>query len=275
MMASIHPTALVSPKAELDTDVVVGPYCIVNNRVRIGGGTVLSSFVTLLDFVEIGTNCRLAQHSVLGGEPQDHAYEGEESWVSVGNNVIIRENVTIHRSTGNGTRTVVGDGCFLMEGVHIGHNVTVGKNVTMANKAGLAGFSSVGDGAVLGGMAGVHQFVRVGKLCMIGGLSKVVKDIPPFLMADGHPVDIYGLNKIGMRRAGYDGTTRSAVKSLYAQLFRGGLPFRRAVECLAASEAGQDGTAREIIDFCTGSKRGVALWTRTRRSVHGENGHDD
>lgn len=272
-MTFIHPTALVSPGAELGADVTVGPYCIVENHVKIGSGTVLFSFVTLLDFVEIGDNCRIAQNAVIGGEPQDHGFKGEESWVRIGSDVIIRENVTIHRSTGEGTATEVGDGCFIMEGVHLGHNVVIGKNVTMANKVGMAGFSSVGDGAVLGGMAGVHQFVRVGKLCMIGGLSKIVKDIPPFLMADGHPAGIFSLNKVGMRRAGYDGPARAAVKSFYDRLFHGGLPFRKSLEQLAASEEGMSGAAREIVEFCTGSKRGVSLWHRHRRG--GEDGHDD
>ena len=275
-MTSIHPTALISPGAELGEDVTVGPYCIVQNHVKIGSGSVLSSFVTLLDYVEIGDNCRIAQNAVIGGEPQDHGFKGEESWVRIGRDVIIRENVTIHRSTGEGTATVVGDGCFIMEGVHLGHNVVIGKNVTMANKVGMAGFSSVGDGAVLGGMAGVHQFVRVGKLCMIGGLSKIVKDIPPFLMADGHPAGIFSLNKVGMRRAGYDSTERAAVKAFYDRLFHGGLPFRKALESLASSEEGRSGAAREIIDFCTGSKRGITLWHRSRPAVRGEeDGHDD
>lgn len=261
-MARIHPTAIVSPKAELGEDTFVGPYCIVNDKVRIASGTVLSAFVTVLDFVEIGANCRLEQHVVLGGEPQDHGFKGEESWVRIGDSVTLREHVTVHRATGEGACTIVGDESLLMEGVHVGHNAFVGKRVTMANKVGLSGFSSVGDGAVMGGMSGVHQFVRVGALCMIGGLSKIVKDIPPYLMADGHPADIYGLNKVGMRRAGFDASARAAVRALYEELFRGGLPFRKAVERLSASEAGGNPAAGEILSFCGESRRGVALWTK-------------
>lgn len=274
-MPFVHPTALVSPEAELEEDVFIGPYCIVSGRVKIGRGSRLRAFVTLLDFVEIGPECSLHEHAVLGGEPQDHAFKGEESRVRVGSSVIIRENVTVHRSTGEGTCTVVGDGSFLMEGVHVGHNVTVGKNVTLANKVGLAGFSSVGDGAVLGGMAGVHQFVRVGKLCMIGGLSKIVKDIPPFLLADGHPADIYGLNTVGMRRAGYNSAGRSEVRAAYDTLFRGALPFRREVEEMARLRGDEDGPVRDILEFCSRSRRGVALWTRSGGGdrTDRENGH--
>lgn len=270
-MTSIHPSALVSPLAELGADVVVGPYCIVHDHVKVGPGTVLSSFVTLLDYVEVGARCRLYQHVVVGGEPQDLAFRGEKSWVKIGDDGVLREGVTVHRATGEGVSTVVGDRCFLMEGVHIGHNASIGREVTMANKVGIAGFASVGDGAVFGGMSGVHQFVRVGKLCMIGGLSKIVKDVPPFLMADGHPGSIYGLNKVGMRRAGYDGAARGAVKAFYDQLFRGDLPFRKSLERLAAMDENADGAAREILDFCSASKRGVSLWNRRRSE---ESGHD-
>lgn len=272
-MTSIHSTAIVSPRAELGEGVTVGPYCIVSGHVKIGDGTILSSFVTLLDYVEVGPKCRITQNAVLGGEPQDLSFRGEESWVRIGENVTIRENVTVHRGVGEGTATVVGDGCFLMEGVHIGHNVVLGRNVIMANKVGMAGFSGAGDGAVFGGMAGVHQFVRVGRLCMIGGLSKIVKDVPPFLTVDGHPGEIYGLNKVGMRRAGYDGAARAAVKSCYDRLFRGDLPFRQALKDLASSEEAVSDAAREIIEFCEGSSRGVTLWHGLRRRT--EEGADD
>ncbi len=269
-MTAVHPTAIVSPRAELGEGVTIGPYCIVADHVKIGDGTALASFVTILDFTEIGPGCRITQNAVIGGEPQDISFRGEESWVRIGSGVTIRENVTIHRGVGEGTATVVGDGCFLMEGVHIGHNVVLGRNVIMANKVGMAGFSGAGDGAVFGGMAGVHQFVRVGKLCMIGGLSKIVKDVPPFLTADGHPGEIYGLNKVGMRRAGYDGPARAAVKNCDERLFRGDLPFRQALSALASSDEGRGDAAREIIDFCSGSSRGVTLWHSRRMRGEGD-----
>ena len=272
-MTSVHPTAIVSSRAELGEGVTIGPYCIVADHVKIGRGTVLASFVTLLDYVEVGPECLITQNAVLGGEPQDFSFGGEESWVRIGKGVTIRENVTIHRGVGEGTATIVGDGCYLMEGVHIGHNVVLGEDVIMANKVGMAGFSAAGDGSVFGGMAGVHQFVRVGKLCMVGGLSKIVKDIPPFLTVDGHPGVIYGLNKVGMRRAGYDGAARTTVKNCYDRLFRRDLPFRKALQELASSEEGRGNVAREIIEFCTGSSRGVALWHNRRRQR--EEGADD
>ncbi|NLM71142.1 MAG: acyl-ACP--UDP-N-acetylglucosamine O-acyltransferase [Synergistaceae bacterium] len=269
-MPRIHPTAIVSPMAELADDTVVGPFCVVRDCVRIGAGTELSCFVTVLDYVEIGEKCRIEQHVVLGGEPQDLSFRGEESWVRIGNSVILREHVTIHRATGSCESTIVGDGSFLMEGVHIGHNAVVGKRVTMANKSALSGFSAIGDDAVIGGMAGLHQFVRVGALCMVGGLSKVVKDVPPYLTCDGRPATIYGLNRVGMKRAGMDSASRTLVKSIYDELFRGGLPLRAALERLAESERGDTPEAREILSFCAPSKRGVAPWTKGRSHRRGD-----
>ena len=258
MTILVHPTAIVADGAVLRDGVEVGPYCVISGNVTIGEATKLAAFVRVRDYVEIGRNCTVAENAVLGGEPQDHDFKGEETWVRIGDGVIIRESVTIHRSTGAGTFTSVGDGCFLMEGVHVAHNVTIGRNVTVANKAGFAGHSSVGDGAVIGGMAGVHQFTRVGKLCMIGGLSKIVKDIPPFLMVDGHPAEIEALNVVGLKRSGYDREQRRSIKDAYHRLYRSGLPFRKAVESLQAGVA--DAAVRDILDFVRESRRGVALW---------------
>lgn len=261
MTVQIHPTALVSTNAEIEDGVKIGPYCIVNDYVKIGSGTILKAFVTVHDYVEIGHSCKVYEYTALGGDPQDKDFGGEETWVRIGNKNIIRENVTINRSTGEGTCTSVGDGCFLMEGVHLAHNVKIGNNVTIANKAGFAGHSSVGDNAVIGGIAGVHQFVRIGRLCMIGGLSKIVKDIPPFFLVDGHPGRIFGINRIGLKRSGYDASHRAAVKSLYKSLFHSGLPLRKAmseVECTL----NENPFLEEVLAFIKGSKRGVEFWPK-------------
>ncbi len=274
-MTEVHPTAIVSPEAELGDDVVIGPFCIVGSRVRIGSGSVLAAYVTVLDFVEIGSGCRLFHHAVIGGEPQDHIFGGEETWVRIGDHVILREYVTVNRATGAGECTSIGDHCLVMEGVHLAHNTHLGKNVIVTNKVGLAGFASVDDGAVLGGMAGLHQFVRVGKLCMIGGLSKVVKDVPPFFMVDGNPLKAYGLNVVGMRRAGYGAQERRAVRSFYETLFYGDRPFREMVERYGAREDRLSEVEREILAFCRESKRGVVRWSQGHHEKEGEGGHED
>ena len=197
LMVTVHPTAIVSPKAQIEEGVQIGPYCIVGDRVHIRKGTVLEAFVRICDYVEVGENCRFFEHVTLGREPQDFDFKGEESWVILEKDVVLRENVTIHRASGEGKATRVGEGCYIMEGCHLGHNVELGPRVVMANKAGLSGYVHVGEKTVIGGMAGVHQFVHIGRNCMVGGLSKIVKDVPPFLLVDGHPARVYGLNKVG------------------------------------------------------------------------------
>ena len=269
MTSDIHPSAVVSEKAVIGKGVKIGPFCYVADHVKIGEGTVLSSSVKILDFVEIGRDCRICENTVLGGEPQDTAFGGERTWVIIGDRNTLRENVTIHRSTGEGTCTRVGNDCFLMEGVHIGHNVIVGDHVTMANKVGLSGFSSVGDRTVLGGISGLHQFVRIGRFCMVGGLSKIVKDIPPFLLVDGHPGKIYSINRVGLKRAGFDSRQRKHIVEVYKFLYHGGLPLRAALEEAEKVFEGSE-LAMEIVEFMKNSKRGVEFWAARNRSREGD-----
>ncbi|HCA40406.1 MAG TPA: acyl-ACP--UDP-N-acetylglucosamine O-acyltransferase [Aminobacterium sp.] len=262
MSVTIHSTALVSPQAEVEDGVVIGPYCIVGDRVHIGRETVLEAYVRILDYVELGAECHVFENAILGREPQDHGFKGEESWVRIGNSVTLRENVTIHRASGEGAVTSVGDGCFIMEGVHLGHNVHIGKGVTIANKAGLAGYVSIDDGTVIGGIAGIHQFVRVGRYCMIGGLSKIVKDVPPFLLVDGHPASVHGINQVGLKRAGFSSHDRMEIKRLYHNLYHSGLPFRSAAENI---ETENNPNAAEVVAFIRQAKRGISPWPREIR----------
>ncbi|PIE55065.1 MAG: acyl-[acyl-carrier-protein]--UDP-N-acetylglucosamine O-acyltransferase [Dethiosulfovibrio peptidovorans] len=260
-MSLVHPTALVSAQASLADDVIVGPYSVIDGAVSIGPGTVLGAFVRIMDYVSVGARCRIYEHTVLGGEPQDHDFKGEESWVRVGDDVVLREAVTVHRASGVGKETVVGDGTLLMEAVHVGHNVVIGSHVTVANKSAFAGYSSMGDGAVMSGLSGLHQFVSVGRYCMIGGATKVVKDIPPYVTADGHPARIYGLNVVGLRRAGFSAAQRKEIKEVYGLLYRSGHPMKEAAEILK-QEMGESTYASEILDFLGSSRRGLASWCR-------------
>ncbi len=264
MSVQVHSTAIVDPRAELGEDVRIGPYCVIDGRVRIGARTVLEAFVRICDFVEVGEECRFSENVILGREPQDAGFRGEESWVRIGDRVILRENVTIHRASGEGKATVVGDECWLMEACHLGHNVQMGKRCIMANKAGCAGYTEVADCVNFGGMAGVHQFVRIGRFAMLGGLSKVVKDVPPFTLIDGRPARIYGLNKVGLRRNGFDLAARRRIRMLYERIYRSGLPVREAVERLAAEYAG-DPYAEEIVAFARASRRGLMPWVVSGR----------
>lgn len=261
MTVKIHPTAIVSPKAELAESVVIGPYSVVDSKVSLGEGTVLGAFVRIMDYVSVGARCRIFENAVLGGEPQDHDFKGEESWVKVGNDVTLREAVTVHRASGEGKQTTVGDGTLLMEGVHVGHNATIGKNVTVANKSGFSGYSSLGDYSVMSGLSGLHQFVSVGKYCMVGGASKVVKDVPHYAMVDGHSAKVYGLNVVGLRRAGFSSAQRLEIKRAYNIIYRSGLPTSEALSKLD-SEMGDNVFAREILDFLAKGTRGLCPWAR-------------
>lgn len=260
MSVTIHPSAVVAPEAKLGDGVQIGPFCVVGPRAAIGEGTVLNAFVTVHDFVTIGRNCHIYEYTALGGDPQDHGYKGEESWVHIGDDNVIRENVTINRGTGEGTETVVGDGCFIMDGVHLAHNVRLGNFVTIANKVGLSGFVSVGDHTVFGGMCGVHQFVRIGSYCMVGGLYRVSKDIPHYTLASGEPLRLTGLNSVGLKREGFTSETRKAIRAFYRELYR---KDRRFTESLAEAKAKRETFIPEIqniIDFYNESRRGVTFW---------------
>lgn len=255
----IHPTAIIAPGAELGENVSIGPYCVVAEKVRIGDGCVFEPFVRLLDYVEMGRECHLHENSVLGGTPQDHDFKGGASWVRLGDRVICRESVTIHRGSGEGTATTVGDDCMIMEGTHLGHNVRLGRGCILTNKVGLSGYVEIGDFTVIGGMAGFHQFVKIGRFCMIGGLAKVIKDVPPFCMADGHPIRVYGLNSVGLRRNGFGQGERLHIKRVYKALYGSRATKREALENLEKEYPG-DAIVAEIVAFARSLKRGLAPW---------------
>lgn len=260
MSINIHPTAIVSPEAQLGENVKIGPYCIIDSKVSIGAGTELRAFVTIRDYVSIGSNCKIYEYTAIGGEPQDHGFGGEVSYVKIGNNNLIRENVTINRATGEGNETVVGDNCFIMDSVHFAHNVHVGNFVTVANKVGLSGFVSVGSHTVFGGMAGVHQFVRIGEYCMIGGLFRVVKDVPHYTLASGDPLRLTGLNKVGLERAGFTAETRKEIYKFYRELYKKDSRFTDSLNDAVSRKSEYIPEIRHIIEFYENSKRGVTFW---------------
>lgn len=257
---NIHPTAIVSKEAELSEGVSIGPFCVVGSRVKIGSGTKLGAYVSIHDYVEIGENCKICEYTAIGGEPQDHGYKGEESWVKIGNNNLIRENVTINRATGEGNETVVGNDCFIMDGVHLAHNVKIGNFVTIANKVGLSGFVEVGNHTVFGGMAGVHQFVRIGDFCMIGGLYRVVKDVPHYTLASGEPLRLTGLNKVGLEREGFGKDTVREIYRFYKMLYDKKKRFTDIFKQAVENKLQYIAEIQRIIEFYEHTKRGVTFW---------------
>lgn len=216
---NIHPTAIVEPGAELGAGVTVGPYTIIGPHVVIGARTAIGPHVHITGHTSIGEDCAIRTGAVLGEPPQDYKYHDEVSYITVGDRNTIREYVTIHLAVGEGNRTVVGHDNMIMAYCHIGHNCIVGNHVCMANYVGLSGGCHVEDRVVLGGMAGLHQHVHVGRMAMIGGNAKVTHDIPPFVISDGPNGSLYGLNAVGLRRAGMSAELRAALKRAFRLLF--------------------------------------------------------
>ena len=253
----IHETAIVNPKAEIDSNVNIGPYSIVGNNVILGSGTVIGPHVVIEPFVTIGQDCRIFQYAAIGAIPQSLKLEGEKTYVKIGRGTIIREFVTIHRGTGfGGGITEVGEENFLMAYTHIAHDCKVGRKVVMANNATLAGHITIGDYATIGGLVAVHQFVKIGEYAFVGGKSAVVKDVPPYVIAAGDRAELHGLNSVGLKRHGFSPTTLSLLKKTYRIIFRIGLTMNEAIERVRA-EVEQVPEVVNFIDFIKSSQRGV------------------
>jgi UDP-N-acetylglucosamine acyltransferase len=252
----IHPTAIVHKNARLDDGVEVGPYSVIGEHVIVGKGTVIGVCCMIEGRTEIGEECNVFTGAVVGSPPQDLKYKGEESFLKIGNNNIIREYVTINPGTGEGSQTVIGNNILLMAYAHVAHNCVIGNNVIIANVGTLAGHVTIEDRVTIGGLVAVHQFVRIGTLAIIGGCSKVVQDVPPYAMADGHPTKIYGLNTIGLKRAGMSEDVRSHLKRAYKILFQSGLSKTSALEKVK-SEVPLVPEVIRLLEFVDSSQRGV------------------
>jgi UDP-N-acetylglucosamine acyltransferase len=260
---NIHPTAIVDSSARLGPDVVIGPYAVVGADVEIGARTRIGPHVVVLDHVRVGEDCDIHAHAVLGDVPQDLKFRGVISYVIIGPGCVIREGVTIHRGTDEGSATVVGARCYLMANSHVAHNCRLGDRVIMANGALLAGDVQVGDGAIISGNAVVHQFTRIGSLAMLSGGAAVGQDVLPFCtVAAAERNRVGGVNIIGMRRAGFTAEQRRQVRRAFEIVFRSGLSLREAVERLRAEFP--DGPAATWAPFIEGARRGICRW-RPRR----------
>ncbi|MDG2476608.1 MAG: acyl-ACP--UDP-N-acetylglucosamine O-acyltransferase [Phycisphaerales bacterium] len=220
-MSSIHPTALIDSSATLGEGVEVGPYSVIGSDVRIGEGSVLMSHVTVEARTVLGDRNRLHPGCVVGGEPQDRKFSGEPTCCRIGDDNDIREHVTIHRGTGNGGgETVVGSNNLIMVGAHVAHDCCVGDRTVIANQVMLAGHVVVEDGASIGGGVGVHHFATIGTLAFVGGLARISRDVPPFMIVEGHPAEVRSVNVIGMLRNGFEQSHVDAMKDAYRRLFR-------------------------------------------------------
>ncbi|HOQ51643.1 MAG TPA: acyl-ACP--UDP-N-acetylglucosamine O-acyltransferase [Candidatus Atribacteria bacterium] len=269
-MKKIDSTARIGKEVALEEGVEIGPYSILKGEIKVGAHTKIGAFTVIEGNVEIGSHCNIGHHVVIGTPPQDLSYQGEKTQVIIGERTTLREFVTVHRATGEGKATSIGDDCFIMAYCHIAHNCYLGNGITMANNSTLAGYVEIEDLATLSGWVGVHQFVRLGKLVMIGGLSKVVMDIPPYTLADGHPARIFGLNMVGMKRRGIEGKKREEIHQIYNLIYHSNLSRSKALEELKRSTFDPQ-LVEEIVDFWEKSKRGVARWVKGRKSSDEEN----
>ena len=253
----IHPTAIIDSKADIDSNVEVGPYSIIGANVHIGSGTVIGPHVIIQPYVEIGPDCHIFQYASIGAIPQALKFQGEETYVKIGRGTVIREFVTINRGTGfGGEITEVGEENFLMAYVHIAHDCKTGRNVIFANNATLAGHIVIEDFVTVGGLVAIHQFVRVGNHAYIGGKSAVVKDIPPYVIAAGDRAKLHGLNSVGLKRHGFSQETLSSLKKAYRIIFRIGLTLNEAIERVKA-EVEQVPEVNDLIRFIKSSERGI------------------
>jgi UDP-N-acetylglucosamine acyltransferase len=228
-LAKIHPLAYVDPRAELADDVEVGPFCFVEANVVIGAGCRLESHISIRGNTTLGENNVIAHGAVLGGDPQDAKYKGEPTYLRIGDRNIIREYVTIHRATGEENATVIGNDNFIMSYCHLAHNVTVENMVTMANSVQAAGHVTIEERAILGGLTGIHQFTRIGKIAMVGGMSRITRDVPPFMLVEG-PDQVHDINAIGLRRIGITPDARLALHKACKLLFKSMLGLTNAMD---------------------------------------------
>ncbi|MBI9089138.1 MAG: acyl-ACP--UDP-N-acetylglucosamine O-acyltransferase [Desulfobacterium sp.] len=253
----IHPTAIIDPGAEIDSNVTIGPYAIVKNDVRIGAGTEIGPHATIDEYVTIGPDCRIFQYASVGGAPQDLKYHGEKTYLNIGRATIIREFVTINRGTEfGGGYTEVGEENYLMAYTHIAHDCKTGNRVILANNSTLAGHIEVGDNVTVGGLVAIHQFVKIGDFAYIGGKSAVTKDIPPYVIAAGDRATLHGLNNVGLKRNQFPKSTLQELKKAYRIVFRIGLTVKQAAERVRA-EVDQIPEVINFMTFIQESNRGV------------------
>ncbi len=254
----VHPTAIVDPDARLGPGVTVGPHAIIGPSVTIGGGSEIGPGVMVERNTEIGEDCRIFRGAVLGTDPQDLKFDGEDTWLRIGDRTQIREFATLNRGTAASGETRVGSDCLLMAYVHVAHDCVLGDRINISNGTQLAGHVTIDDWAILSGLVAVHQFVRIGRHAFIGGLSRVSQDVAPFCRVSGNPPKIYGLNSVGLERRGFSPEARAALKKAYRTLFQSELNLSQAL-VRVREEMPMEGEVGEFIEFIETSERGVTF----------------
>ncbi|MBM4260230.1 MAG: acyl-ACP--UDP-N-acetylglucosamine O-acyltransferase [Deltaproteobacteria bacterium] len=257
---SIHPTAVIDPRAQIEASTEIGPYVVIDGPVKIGARTRVLAHAVLTGWTDIGADNEIHPGAVLGGAPQDKAYKNEESYLKIGERNIIREHVQIHRGTKPGSSTTIGNDNYLMAMSHVGHNCQLGNQIVMANGALLGGYVEVGNGVFISGNCAVHQFVRIGEYALMRGLSGTSRDVPPFSIIELQHT-VRGVNVIGLKRAGFSEARIRAIRNAYKVLFRSGSNLALAVQQME-KEAGASTDVLALLEFIKASKRGVCVAQR-------------
>lgn len=253
----IHPTAIIDPGAEIESNVSIGPYAIIKSDAHIGSGTEIGPYTTIDQYVTVGQDCKIFQYASIGAAPQDLKYHGEKTFLTIGRGTVIREFVTINRGTEfGGGYTEVGEENYLMAYTHIAHDCKTGKQVILANNATLGGHIELGDNVTVGGLVAIHQFVKIGDYAYIGGKSAIVKDIPPYVIAAGDRATLHGLNNVGLDRHNFPKSTIANLKKAYRIVFRIGLTVKQASERVRA-EVEQLPEVVNFMSFIEKSTRGI------------------
>lgn len=257
-MANIHPTAIVADGAQIADDAIIGPYCTISSQAVIGSGTELISHVVIEGKTSLGKNNRVSPFAVLGGQTQDLKFKGGTPGVKIGDNNTIREYVTVNAATNDGDFTTVGNNCHILAYSHVAHCCHIGNGVIIVNACQIAGHVIIEDMATIEGSVGIVQFMRVGTMAYIGAMSKITKDVPPYMIAHGDPIQIRSFNRIGMERNGVSDESRKAIKEAYRILYR--QEELNTTEALSKIEAEVEQTAEveHLLEFCRASEKGIA-----------------
>lgn len=258
MSTNIHPSAIIAPTAVIGEGVRVGPFAIIGDRCEVGDGCSIEARATLERNVRLAEQVVIGTGSIIGGDPQDLKFRGEETWVEIGEGTRVREYATINRGTSHSFKTTVGKGCFLMSYVHLAHDCQLGDGVIISNGTQLAGHVTIEDRAILSGLVAVHQFVKIGRHAFVGGCSRVAKDVPPFLKAVGNPVKLYGLNSVGLQRSGFSEESIRELKRAYRLFFRSELNVSQAM-ARARAELPPLPDVDHFLRFLEDSQRGVVI----------------
>ncbi|MCX7970193.1 MAG: acyl-ACP--UDP-N-acetylglucosamine O-acyltransferase [Negativicutes bacterium] len=266
----IHDSAVIHASARLGVDVCVGPYAVIGENAVIGDHCEIMAHAVIEANTVMGNGNKVFPGAVIGAEPQDLKFRGESSCVVIGDNNRFRECMTVNRATGEGGKTIIGSGCLFMAYTHVAHNCLIGNNVVLANSVALAGHIEVDDRVVIGGLAGVHQFVKIGRNAMIGGASKVVHDVPPFVIADGRPAKVCGLNSVGLSRAGMSRDVRQQIKQAYKILYRSGLSLSEAIAVME-QELEMIEEIEQMLRFLRNAERGICRERRDSDEDGGDN----